>query len=303
MNFNYTFIGGSGRSGTNVLRELLNKHPDVGSLPFEHRFLIDPDGLVDFISHSQDCWSPFMSDNRIKRLEAFLLNLSSKNKKGPYKDWELSRWFPEYNANVDKLILQLIEFKYEGSWPGISPCKDMEIWYSSISKQESQMHISNFIKTNIDQLLIKGSKNHYVEDNTWNILFFDKILTLMPRSKLIHIVRDPKDVISSYCAQSWCPKDVIQSTSMYKSIMERWMDVQKKLPKESYLIIKLEDLALNPEFEIKKVCDFIQLTYHPSLLDMLLDKANIGRYRNFFSIDEVSFIEKETMFIMNELGY
>ena len=42
------FIGGSGRSGTNILRKLLSKHSQVASLPFEHRFIIDPDGIIDF---------------------------------------------------------------------------------------------------------------------------------------------------------------------------------------------------------------------------------------------------------------
>ena len=40
VNNNLIFIGGSGRSGTNILRNLLSKHSQVGSLPFEYRFII-----------------------------------------------------------------------------------------------------------------------------------------------------------------------------------------------------------------------------------------------------------------------
>ena len=71
-------IGGVGRSGTNLLKEILSLHSDVFSLPFETRFTIDPDGVVPTYIALKKSWSPFISEKAIKRLDLFLKKLSKK---------------------------------------------------------------------------------------------------------------------------------------------------------------------------------------------------------------------------------
>ena len=132
MDNNVIFIGGSGRSGTNILRKLLSNHSQVASLPFEYRFIIDPDGIVDFYNSFTSNWSPYYSDVKIKRLNIFLINLAEKNNtKSNYIDWELSKYFPHYIENVQKLISNLKSFEYDGLWPGSNKNnKEYKIWFS-----------------------------------------------------------------------------------------------------------------------------------------------------------------------------
>ena len=62
-------VGGTGRSGTNLLKQILSEHSQVHTLPFEHRFVIDPGGVIDFYHGFADSWSPFVADRKLRDLE------------------------------------------------------------------------------------------------------------------------------------------------------------------------------------------------------------------------------------------
>jgi len=106
------FIGGTGRCGTNITRKILDRHSQIASFPFEYRFIINPDGIIDFYNSFSTTWSPYMADITIKRLYEFLLNLTMmRDDKENYNDWELAKWFSNYVNNVEELIADLNSFK------------------------------------------------------------------------------------------------------------------------------------------------------------------------------------------------
>lgn len=72
-------IGGTGRSGTNVSRSLIARHSQVASIPFEYRFIIDPEGIIDFYNSFSLNWTPYYADYKIKQLNNFLIRLSKRN--------------------------------------------------------------------------------------------------------------------------------------------------------------------------------------------------------------------------------
>ncbi len=282
LNNKIIFIGGSGRTGTNITRHIFSLNKDIGSLPFEYRFIIDPDGIIDFYN-SFNSWSPYYYDLKLKRLDLFLTTLSKKSiKKEKYIDWELNKYFPHFIKYKNELIEKLTDFEYDGKWPGSNKNK---ISFINSNKNIVKSHLKKFIEKNIKDFLNLNSKKHFVEDNTWNILYADTLYDFFPNSKLIHLIRDPRDVISSFVNQSWTPNNIDQAIDFYSSIINRWLEIEKSLDKNFYKVIKLEDLVQNPKKIISQICDFTNLQIDENMFNVNLTKSNKGRWKKNISKD------------------
>ena len=131
-----------------------------------------------------------------------------------------------------------------------------------------------------------------------------------PDSKIIHCVRDPRDVVHSMKSRAWSAGD-----SPYKSAA-RCRDVYETVPPQGVADhvheVRYEDLIRDPEGTLRRVCDFLGEPYDPAMLryDELgsaayhareeswkglarkpLDRARIGRYRDGLSDAEVRTVE------------
>ncbi len=316
------FIGGTGRSGTNITKDILARHPRVASLPFEYRFIIDPDGIVDFYRSYAACWSPFYADRRLKRLETFLTSLSHEPLRHralsaptslagrrlsarPYHGWQLDKHLPGYSTAVCDLISELRSFSYPARWVGTESYARRPTLYHAgpMSRGELQPVLGRFILRVIENLLDAREKELYVEDNTFNILFARELLELVPKAKILHVYRDPRDVVASYTNQRWAPSDVRLAALWYKDIINYWFSLKGELPPESYLEIRLSSLVKSTEEVIEKVCAFAGLSCVPALFELPLGKGHIGRWKKDFTDEEKEIVHHLLRDELEALGF
>lgn len=321
---NVVFIGGTGRCGTNVLRKLLGSHPSVASLPFEYRLTVDPEGLVDFLLGFTACWSPYIADNKIRRLEQFLLKLgrSSLSQRladkaltslglarrrittAQYGSWQLEKHIPGYRAAVDELICELTDFSYRGHWIGSAGYSLPVINFSDRkSSEQIKAPLRRFIATCIDALAAESSATHFVEDNTWNILFASELLDLVPSARFVHIFRDPRDVVASFCKQSWAPSDLAQAITFYKSLIGVWLEKRSDLDADRVLEFRFENLITAPDETMGEVLEFAGLADKQCTEALDPDRANIGRWKREFGPSEQALLNQELGEIIAILGY
>lgn len=316
-------IGGSGRSGTTILSKIFSLHPQVTDVP-ELRFLIDPDGVIDFYESSQ-IWSPYHYDLKLKRLERLLLATSGRDLLFPvyailnniprfnnwiqhlrprYADIQVSKFCPEFKALIAELIHRLTAFSYPGRWTGLPPLHKDKLYYSPpFDRDELRKILSQFLQQIFESVCNRQKATHYLEKNTWNILWFDRILELLPESRLVHIYRDPRDVVVSYTHQSWMPADPVQSAQIYCALMKRWWQVCESVPNESYVEISLEELVANPEEILNRICSFWTLAWDPVLLKLPLTESNTGRWRKELSPRMQKIIGDVLQEPLQRLGY
>lgn len=319
------FLSGSGRSGTNISKAIFDQHSEVATLPFEYRFSIDPKGVVDFYSCYTQSWSPYMVSQKLKEFEAYLLSLAKKNHikfylskflktyfdKGrilspyPYSGWELEKWMPGYEKFVNELFESMVRFKYRANWPGEKGLQyKNQLHYSPyMSKEQLLGHLVPFLDQCISSNLQLQNKSCFVEDNTWSILYADSLFDLFPNSKLIHIIRDPRDVIASLVKQRWCPDDIKEVVDWYDSIMKKWFNIMPELNPNRFMEIRLEDLIANKTEVIKHMCDFSNLSFEEGMLDVKLNKSNSGRYKSEFTAEQLKYLETKLEYVINHYNY
>lgn len=322
--YNICLIGGSGRSGTTLINDIFSNHPDVATVP-EWRFLVDPDGILDFYS-SSNSWSPFVADLKVKRLGKLLKGVGGGGKqekrvasaikrlerliKSPVKltpryfDIPTKQFCPNFEKHCDELIRRLIKYKYYASWSGMSAFDPNRMYYSArYTPSELNEIFNQFLLGVIGEVCNVQGKTSYMEKNTWNILYFDKILQLLPSAKMLHIYRDPRDVIASYKQQSWMPNDIIACSDIYKDIMHRWFEIKNDIPKTSYYEISLESLVRAPEKAVRALCRFWDLRYYDVLNGMDLTRSHSGRWKAELSEEELEMMNEIIEPIIFELGY
>jgi hypothetical protein len=318
-------VGGTGRSGTSITKKVLEQHPGAASLPFEYRFIIDPDGLVDFYASLSVTWSPYLADRRLKRLDRFLTNLGrepwhhrllsrivqSLNPDGKtlspraYHGWQLDQHLPGYRDRVRELISSLVEFSFPACWVGTqSYQRSAQIYHMPPRRRADLARIlGGFVDGLIGDLLQQTGKTFFVEDNTWNILFARELLQLMPAARIVHVYRDPRDVVASFMQQRWSPSDATQAAYWYRDLMDHWQDVRSDLPAAAYYELSLEDLVASPEAVLRDLCTFAGISFNNSLLEVDLGAANTGRWRHEFAEQEAARVHDILADNIVDLGY
>ena len=304
-------ISGSGRSGTTILKSILSAHEAVASMP-EWFGLIGPDGPLDYYVSMKSAWSPHLSHIRLQRLQSYLsaVGYNSKTLKGAsillqklgkdpfrsettkrspsYFNVDASSYCPDYSSLCQTLITRLKDFDFNGMWLGEDQSANGKLPFSGYKEQSYLAEsIATFYKGVAKSIAQSQGATLFVDDNTASFLWLNHIQEIMPSIKLIHVYRDPRDVVSSYLEQRWAPNNVELAANYYQAIMSRWEYLKSIINTENVFEIALESLLNNPEVTLKRITAFIGLQWDRQLLDIDLSKGNIGRWENDLSKDDL----------------
>jgi hypothetical protein len=205
------FIIGVGRSGTTLLRLMLDAHPDL-AIPGETHFLLD---LL-----AQD-------DNRSTR------------------DW------------VFRTMTEA------PTWPNLAVSESA--FKGALDKVEP-FSVPDAIRT-FYRLYAQGHDKHRWGDKTppYRNCMTD-IQRLLPEAHFIHIIRDGRDAMRSYRGLWFGPGDDVEAQAHF------WVDELRYARRQSaelqyYIEIKYEDLVITPAASLRRICDYLELPYHPRMLD------------------------------------
>jgi hypothetical protein len=291
------FIGGTGRSGTTILKKVLKQHSDIVTIPKELRIVVDPDGILDLFNALTERWSVNRADVSIHRFEKLISNCIKqpfmfpivrrlkRNKlwpltmQGYYRT--LSGFGEDYvQSRTAILVEELICHQSKAYLISTPPYTFRPTVYESgpFEKEKLAELLQRYVTDLYNNVPGKKGASCWLDDTPFNILHAGELSGLFKDMKLIHIYRDPLDVIASYKTKPWGGEDWEQVARRVAGIYRQWQWVRTKLSSSQFIEISLEDLSANPKKMLQEICGHIGIDFEETLLDTKLDKTNSGRW-------------------------
>jgi hypothetical protein len=125
------------------------------------------------------------------------------------------------------------------------------------------------LQKNIWKLYLEQKQKKIIgEKDPRNIDYIPKIHKFFPDSKLIHLIRDPREVVLSRTKAAWSShRPYWMHALIYKAQITRGIKKARTYFPENYYEMFYEDLVNQPEAELRKLCAFLEIDYDKNMLD------------------------------------
>jgi len=282
------FVGGTGRSGTTVMGDLLGSHKDIRtSVPIEIKFLANKSGLLHLV---------FGRDKSDEKENVSLLNVTGRIRKRRRAKQALVKIEAEF---LDRI--------WNDWWDIDAPPPHGRGLHSGISKQRLQELLDRLIKDlRINRVWAgrrfmrdfissqedHGNQKYWVETTPLNVAQARRIKKLFPNALFINMVRDPRDVIASLLTKNWGPTTPVEGLEWIEKRLIDGHKALREIPSKQQITIALEDLAIhNRENTYQSVLTFFGLSDDPAMRhffesELTPQAATSGRWKTEIATPE-----------------
>lgn len=129
----------------------------------------------------------------------------------------------------------------------------------------------------VDEIILEHSKQKGNVFSVWGdkslptIWFLDYVYRIYPRSKYIFLIKDGRDVVSSFRKAGEKPfnelSKIDNAAKHWRDAIEKWRWLKGKASPDQLFEIKYEDLVTNPEVKIKEILNFLNMKYEDGILN------------------------------------
>jgi hypothetical protein len=147
----------------------------------------------------------------------------------------------------------------------------------------------------------------------WTVLVLhrdlDAVLKIIPDLRIIHLVRDPRDVARSSIAMGWAG-NIYSGVDHWLKTEDSWSAVEPRLAANRYLEVRYEDLVRRPEAELGRICTFVDVAFDPAMLTYdqrttygKPDAAMVSRWQSRLSPRDIGLLEARLGDRLQSRGY
>ena len=260
----YVFVVGCFRSGTTLLAKILDSSDEISFIRVETKFLggLWRPGFRHFIRKFGD----LSQDVNARLLVESIYSDAGNNKKSSY------RWLRSHVSQDDFLRRLLQSDRSE----------------RSIFKIMLDLHAA--IHCTDKPILGEKTPSHIFHVST--------LLEWFPKAKVIHIIRDPRAVLVSqlnrkrgYVVRSFSKPSLKYLNAVFVlleiiHVTAAWLRgaslhfKYEKLYPHSYYMVRYEDLITEPKRTIKRLCDYLGITFSQEMLEQqVIDSSFADKHK------------------------
>lgn len=127
-------------------------------------------------------------------------------------------------------------------------------------------HLRDIVELVYLENLRRNGKSRWGDKTPGYIELVPQLVQLFPGAKFIHVIRDGRDVAKSFQSRRWSGRWLHQNAREWIDAMrygERW----RESPYAAlFLEVRYEDLVLDQEREVRRICAFLGEDFEPRML-------------------------------------
>lgn len=133
-----------------------------------------------------------------------------------------------------------------------------------LCKEHSLIEI---FKAVYDKMAEANCATHWCCKSMVNVKYVDEIEEAGLRPLYIHLVRDGRDVASSFKKVAVGEKHIYHLAKNWRTLQSQSMALVERVGAERAITVRYEDLLREPKETMMMICDFIGLSYTPKVLE------------------------------------
>ncbi len=168
-------------------------------------------------------------------------------------------------------------------------------------------------------------KTHFGEKTPHHLHCINGILETFTEARVVVLIRDGRAVVNSRMRQPNWEKNIIGASKIWSRDAHRYKSLVSSPYSDQVISVRYEQLILNPEESLRKICSFLGENYEPEMLDETntdttrftkyytqnwmqksttgIDPARILAWQHELSPEKLALIENEAGEFLEELGY
>lgn len=264
-------VGGTGRSGSTIVGDLLDHHPELTlTRPMEVRFIAGNDGLAD----------------------ALALGLRKPGS---------ARSLAAADLAVDRLLHRWFERTPDVGLHTSMSREDVERWAHEyvVGFPTDPLDATRSLTTRImDRIAEKLGASRLVDTTPANARKADRLEPIYPESTVVVVTRDGRDVAASFVSQSFGPDDVFEALEQWEQRMLRTHTAVAACRSGRVVTIELMDLVVNDrEGTLERLCSAVGVPVDAAMVEwfdsnVTAGGAHPGRWRHDFDEETCARIDE-----------